>query len=70
MSDHAVTPPPPPPHTAAAAAMHPLPVAHIPFSSVKPPFVPPVDYQRFAAELARAPDLGADAVVVRSPVSS
>ncbi|KAK4758199.1 hypothetical protein SAY87_019500 [Trapa incisa] len=64
----AVTPPPSP-HTAAATTVHHLPSADVPLSSVESPFVQTVVYHRFAAEPARPPDdLGADAVVVRSPV--
>ncbi|XP_031401743.1 transcription factor E2FA-like [Punica granatum] len=69
MSDSARTPPPPPPlQTARATAMHPPPATHLPFSSVRPPFVPAGDYHRFAAELGRVPpDREADAFAGRSP---
>lgn len=53
-------PPPPPKRNLSTLA------------STKPPFVPPDDYHRFssAADFRQAADREAEAIVVRSPVSS
>ncbi|XP_010262959.1 PREDICTED: transcription factor E2FA-like [Nelumbo nucifera] len=40
---------------------------HLPFSSTKPPFVPPDDYHRFSRESRKVADEEADAIVVKSP---
>lgn len=41
----------------------------LPFSSMKPPFLAPGDYHRFAAEPRRRSDQEVEAIVVKSPVS-
>ncbi|KAJ4979178.1 hypothetical protein NE237_009958 [Protea cynaroides] len=39
---------------------------HLPFSSTKPPFVPPDDYHRFSSENLRVPDEEDEVIVVKS----
>lgn len=74
----------PPAPTRAAAVSSPTPAAnggrqipkpikrHLPFSSMKPPFVSPEDYHRFNIPSVTAADFRnqeAEAIVVKSPVS-
>ncbi|OVA07115.1 Transcription factor E2F/dimerization partner (TDP) [Macleaya cordata] len=40
---------------------------HLPFSSMKPPFVPPEDYHRFSGGNRRVADEEVEAIVVKSP---
>ncbi|XP_010246568.1 PREDICTED: transcription factor E2FA [Nelumbo nucifera] len=40
---------------------------HLPFSSTKPPFVPPDDYHRFSGDNRRVANEEAEAIVVKSP---
>jgi transcription factor E2F3 len=42
----------------------------LPFSSLKPPFAAPAEYHRFSDPRVGAADHGAEAIVVKSPVSS
>ncbi|KAG8374027.1 hypothetical protein BUALT_Bualt11G0088300 [Buddleja alternifolia] len=40
---------------------------HLPFGSMKPPFVPPDDYHRFSTPARAAADHSSEAIVVKSP---
>ncbi|KAK9290630.1 hypothetical protein L1049_008802 [Liquidambar formosana] len=59
-----------PPQTAASGGQILQPMKrHLPFSSTKPPFLPPADYHRFSSlgDASRIADQEAEAIVVRSP---
>ena len=57
----------------ATSSQPPEPIMHsmkrqLPFSSMKPPFVAPGDYHRFAPDHRRASDQEAEVIVVKTPV--
>uniref|UniRef100_A0A5B7BK93 Putative transcription factor E2FA isoform X2 n=1 Tax=Davidia involucrata TaxID=16924 RepID=A0A5B7BK93_DAVIN len=62
-------PAPPPPAGAAGGQIQQPMKRHLPFSSMKPPFIPPEDYHRFSSGDTRrvTADHEAEAIVVKSP---